>query len=137
MTRTKIVALGVVTIVVIGAIAIAVTLLAGNALGASPHQSVSTTCSSTKNDYIVTIENSKLSIDDVHARLCDKLTIVNNDKTIRLIAFGAHDHHQPYDGIGEKALSQGQSLSVTLNQAGTFIFHDHIHDEVKGTFTVE
>lgn len=70
------------------------------------------------------------------AKLCDKLTIANEDNQLRLVAFGVHEHHTPYDGITEELLAKGQSLTVTLNQAGTFLFHDHLEDQVNGTFTV-
>ncbi len=111
-------------------------MLASKAFGGSQRQAAGV-CTTTGNEYIVTIADSKLSIDDIHAKRCDKLTIINADPTIRLIAFGTHDHHQAYDGATEQALAQGKSLSVTLIQTGTFTFHDHLHDEVEGTFTVE
>ena len=136
MTRTKIAVFGVVTIIAIGAVVAGVSLLAGNALGTTKQPAIAP-CTTAKSQYTVTIHNNKLDINNMHAHLCDTLTIVNADKTIRLIAFGQHDHHQPYDGIEEQALTQDQSLRVTLNQAGTFTFHDHLHDEVQGTFTVQ
>ena len=135
MTRAKIAVAGVVTLVGGGLLVAAAFMLATKALGAEP-KPAATICGTTHNEYIVAIHNDQLSINDIHAQLCDKLTIVNTDRTLRLIAFGEHDNHQPYDGITERVLSQGQSLSVTLNQAGSFTFHDHIHDDVKGTFTV-
>ncbi len=110
--------------------------LANNSLG-SPKEHTHTACSGDHNEYTVTIQNAKLSIDNIHAKRCDKLTIINGDDTLRLMAFGVHDHHQAYDGTEEKTLKRGDQLSVTLDQAGTFTFHDHLHDEVKGTFTVE
>jgi hypothetical protein len=136
MTRTKIATLGVATLIGIGAIGFGVFMVASKAFGSEQHQSAAD-CATTGNEYIVTIQNSKLSIDNIHAHRCDKLTIVNADPTIRLMAFGVHDHHQAYDGTTEQALAQGKSLSVTLVQTGTFTFHDHLHDEVGGTFTVE
>jgi len=136
MTRTKIAVFGVVTIIGIGAIVAGISLVARNALGA-PKQAVAAACSTTHSRYTVTVRDGKLDINDMHAHLCDRLTIVNADNTLRLMAFGQHDHHQPYDGIEEQALVQGQSLTVTLNQAGTFTFHDHLHDEVQGKFTVQ
>ena len=93
-------------------------------------------CSGQHANHDVTIKNDKLSATHVNASLCDTLTITNQDNEMRLIAFGEHEHHTPYDGVTEEALKQGQSLSVTLNQLGNFKFHDHIHDEVQGTFTV-
>ena len=94
-------------------------------------------CSSGRHaTHTVTIQSSKVIPDHTTAPLCDRLTIVNRDSTPRLITFGLHEHHVPYDGTTEKLLSKGQSLTVTLVSAGNFRFHDHIHDEVQGTFTV-
>lgn len=70
------------------------------------------------------------------ARRCDSLTITNLDGTNRLVAFGIHEKHARYDGIEERLLGQGGSLKVNLVQTGNFRFHDHLHDEVQGTFSV-
>jgi hypothetical protein len=136
MTRTRIAILGAVTLLCIGLIATGVFALANSSLG-KPKEQTKVSCSGSHNEYTVTVQDAKLSITDIHAKLCDKLTIVNADDTLRLMAFGIHDHHQAYDGIEEKALKKGDQLSITLDQAGTFTFHDHLHDEVEGTFTVE
>ena len=94
-------------------------------------------CESThKATHTVTIENDIASPGKTDAKLCDTLTIINKDRAPRLIAFGQHDRHITYDGVTEQHLGQGQSLSVTLNQPGSFIFHDHDNEEVGGTFTV-
>lgn len=93
-------------------------------------------CHGTGVHHQVIIQNSVVAPDRTSANLCDSLTIINQDPTMRLIAFGPHDHHTPYDGVTERYLGAGQSLTVSLDQAGTFSFHDHIHDTVTGTFTV-
>ena len=64
------------------------------------------------------------------------LTFKNIDPTTREIAFGPHAQHVPYDGVAERILSQGQSFTITLNQTGNFQWHDHVHDDLTGTFTV-
>lgn len=135
MTRAKIVPFGILTIAVMMLIGFGVFTLANKAFESKPQAAAS--CAETGNEYIVTIKDAQLSINDIHARRCDRLTIINADPTIRLMAFGVHDHHQPYDGVTDRALSQGESLRVVLDQTGTFTFHDHLHDNVVGTFTVE
>lgn len=70
------------------------------------------------------------------ATKCDTMTITNQDDTPRLMAFGVHASHVPYDGIAERYLLKDQTMTVTLDQTGEFLFHDHLHDEVQGTFTV-
>lgn len=94
-------------------------------------------CSSHHVALHVTIRNGAATPDMTTGNLCDTLTITNQDPIDREIAFGPHEDHVPYDGIAERLLEQGQSLTVTLNQVGTFHFHDHIHDEVQGYFTVQ
>jgi plastocyanin len=86
--------------------------------------------------YHATIRNARVSSALVAAKRCDTLTITNEDTAAREVAFGIHDHHVPYDGVSERVLNKGQSLTVTLDQTGTFRWHDHLHDEVEGRFTV-
>ncbi len=84
----------------------------------------------------VIIKDDKANPSHVVALQCDTLTFVNEDSSIKLVAFGPHEHHISYDGISEKALEPGQSFSVKLVQTGTFHFHDHISDTAQGSFTV-
>lgn len=86
--------------------------------------------------YTVTVQDNRAPLTNVYGKLCDKLTFTNNDHVTREIAFGAHDDHVPYDDVAEKILNQNQSFTITLNQTGTFHWHDHNHDEVGGYFTV-
>ena len=101
-----------------------------------PADSKTFTCGRTGQNHLVVIENSIASPARTNAKPCDTLAIKNTDSKIRLIAFGIHDHHQAYDGIAEKVLDKNQSFTVTLEQTGTFKFHDHLDDSTQGTFTV-
>lgn len=86
--------------------------------------------------YHVTIQSGKAAPVNIAGHRCDTLTITNEDEVAREIAFGPHENHIPYDGVAERVLNKGQSLTVTLNQTGSFHWHDHLHDEVEGFFTV-
>jgi hypothetical protein len=86
--------------------------------------------------HTVIVKGDTVSPVHTEARQCDSLTITNLDDKERLVAFGKHDSHISYDGVSERVLGRGQSLTVSLGQAGTFLFHDHAQDSVKGTFTV-
>lgn len=88
-------------------------------------------------DYIISIENDQMDPKSISASQCDTLTVINKDETNRLIAFGPHDSHTPYDGVSEQVLLKNQSLQITLVQAGNFIVHDHAHQDVQSTFTVD
>jgi hypothetical protein len=96
----------------------------------------SAVCSQGNVTHFVNIYDGVATPKDIVGKMCERLTIINHDDRIRLIAFGVHDKHQTYDGFTQKALAKEQSLTVTLNQAGTYRFHDHIDDQAQGTFTV-
>lgn len=86
--------------------------------------------------HIVEVLNNSSAPNHTDAKLCDVLIITNKDNRVRQMAFGQHDEHQTYDGITEKILQKDESLTVTLNQLGTYLFHDHIGDVARGNFTV-
>jgi hypothetical protein len=127
---------------IFGITAVAILALAAVVFGAvlftnnQSHADTVAACVAIGSDRKVVIKNNTMTPDHVSAPRCDKLTITNNDDINRLIAFGPHEHHVAYDGVTERLLTPGQSLTVTLNQLGNFEFHDHLHDEVQGTFTV-
>lgn len=83
------------------------------------------------------IQGNQVKPLNITAKRCDRLVIINNDDTNRLIAFGVHNNHVAYDGVEERLVSTGKSLQITLNQTGDFLFHDHFDESVKGTFSVE
>ncbi len=88
-------------------------------------------------NYTIYIENDQATPQHIEAHQCDLLTITNRDDAIRLIAFGKHDSHTPYDGIETKVLSKEQSFTINLSQTGKdFLVHDHKNDEIQSTFTV-
>jgi hypothetical protein len=95
------------------------------------------TCGRTGQTHIIVIQNARLNPAETTAPRCDKLTIVNRDDITREIGFGNHDHHVAYDGVAQKILRQGESLTITLVKTGHFHFHDHFHEEVEGEFTVK
>jgi plastocyanin len=101
---------------------------------AEPSQPV--TCEQQATQHRIIIQHNTVQPHHTQATLCDTLTITNEDSKLRILAFGRHEHHQAYDGVTEKRLGDSQSLTVTLNQTGTFTFHDHLQEETQGDFTV-
>ncbi len=87
--------------------------------------------------HTVEIKNDRFIPESVNAKICEELTIVNKDDKLRLVAFGVHNQHIYYGGMTEKVLKSDQELTVTLNQAGTYIVHDHLQEEVQGEFSVQ
>jgi hypothetical protein len=118
----------------------AVSTLSGNYL-ASQHKSAaspsSVACQGQHLAHTVIIQDNHMSPEHTQAALCDTLTIINNDHKQREIAFGQHDSHQVYDRVSEKLLNYGDSLDITLNEAGTYLFHDHFQKGVTADFTVQ
>jgi len=129
MNRRTSVLLLVFLIVVVGT-ALAVGLMGGQTASGTCHANGKVTA------YRVVIRDGKVPSNHVQGKQCDTLTITNNDTLTREIAFGPHERHVAYDGVAERLLSKGQSLTVTLDKTGSFHWHDHLHDEVEGYFTV-
>ncbi len=94
-------------------------------------------CQEVKANHVVTISANVASPIHTQAHLCDTLTFVNEDKVVRDIAFGPHPNHEAYGGEAEETVRQGYPKTITLNQAGDYVFHDHLHPEVAGHFSVE
>lgn len=93
-------------------------------------------CPSNGTNHKIVIQDNAVNPAQTTAPRCDTLTIQNTDNTTRLIGFGEHDQHQAYDGVSQRLLASGESFTITLNEIGTFGFHDHYQDEVEGSFTV-
>lgn len=93
-------------------------------------------CPTTGVVHRVIAKNGAFVPQHTDAKFCDVLTITNLDQQQRLVAFGPHENHVAYDGVSERLLAQGQSLTLTLIQSGSFLFHDHLDDSVVGSFTV-
>ena len=135
--KKKLIYLGAVVIVI--GLAIAAVMVANRFAGKQLNSGGITNkqCQSQQQTgHIITIENDVANPTNTVARQCDTLTIINKDDETREIAFGLHENHVPYDGVAEKLLAKDQSFTVTLIQIGNFRVHDHIHDEVQATFTV-
>jgi plastocyanin len=99
-------------------------------------KAAATTCAHTGAPHSANIQNNKILPEHTYAKKCDTLTITNKDTVSRLMAFGQHENHIVYDGISEQGLAAGQSFTVTLDQTGTYLFHDHHDDAVSAEFTV-
>lgn len=127
----------VIAIVVVGGIGTSVYYLANHYLDAQAlHTTSVVDCTQHGVSHQAVIRSDGVNPAHTYASLCDTLTILNTDNRIRLIAFGPHEHHVPYDGVTEQVLAPGQHLTIVLDQAGSFSFHDHIDDAVVGSFTV-
>jgi biopolymer transport protein ExbD len=133
--------LGVVLILaVVGVTAIVIALSSSQANDKKHEddhaQPVIVSCKTTGQKLAINISGNKMSPEVTTGNVCDTLTITNSDPKTRLVAFGHHDSHKEYDGVTERVLKQDQSLTVTLNEKGTYTVHDHYDDAAEATFTV-
>jgi plastocyanin len=124
-------------------VAVACMLIAGGVVGVTVALShkyftgeTAGQCVGVHAKHTIAIQNDTITPAHTNAAVCDTLTITNLDDKRRLMAFGTHDHHTAYDGVSERVLNKGESLTVTLDKSGTFIVHDHYEDEAEATFSV-
>ena len=120
------------------ALLIVVVVGAALALGLSGGQSAASDCKANTKPvaHSVDIKGGKVSSADITGKMCDTITFTNEDAVAREIAFGPHEHHVPYDGVAERVLNKNESFTITLDKTGRYHWHDHLHDEVEGYFTV-
>jgi hypothetical protein len=94
-------------------------------------------CSDIGTNHKAIIKDGKVTPIHIDAKLCDTLTFINEDSTVREIAFGPHPSHLVYGGEIEENVRRGYPKTITLNQTtGELIFHDHRDPSVFGSFTV-
>lgn len=93
-------------------------------------------CQGVHPNHRVTIIGGKVTPLYTEAKLCDKLTLINDDNIEREITFGPHPQHGSYAGEDKLKLINGRGKTIILNQAGTYQFHDHFDPRVTGNFTV-
>lgn len=93
-------------------------------------------CKELKENHVVTISQGVVKPSFIEAKRCDTLTFINTDKKLREMAFGTHPNHDSYGGETEVKLSEGKPETITLNQTGEYMFHDHLDPATSGYFDV-
>jgi cytochrome o ubiquinol oxidase operon protein cyoD len=93
-------------------------------------------CQENKDNHIVTIKDGVASPMHTQANRCDTLTFLNKDKTKREMVFGPHPNYHNYGGEGMVVLDDGRPETITLNEPGDFMFHDHLVPSLSGHLTV-
>jgi cytochrome o ubiquinol oxidase operon protein cyoD len=88
-------------------------------------------------NHQVTIKDGAVTPLHTSAHTCDTLTFKNEDKVSREMTFGTHPEHKAYAGLAEVPVRKGLTKTITLSEAGTYKFHDHLQAETAGDFTVE
>ena len=133
----KQVVLAIVGILSLGALVVFGTLYLSDRFLPAPTKNKPLACATTGVTHTASIVNGTVSPIHINAKHCDVLTIVNNDSVVRRMAFGQHDEHIVYNGVSERILKQNESLTVTLDQTGEYLFHDHYQESTQGTILVQ
>ncbi len=94
-------------------------------------------CQGVHANHKVTFSGGRVSPDRIEAQYCDSLTFINQDEKVREITFGRHPQHGTYTGQTDLPVRKGRSKTITLNQTGTFQYHDHLEPKTTGSFIVE
>ncbi len=94
-------------------------------------------CNEIKNNHVVIFKAGRAEPASVEASRCDSLTFINQDDKTRDIAFGPHPEHASYSGESEIILNHGDSETITLNQTGNYLFHDHLEATLSGFLIVK
>jgi len=94
-------------------------------------------CQGNKDNHIVIIQNGIVSPAHTQANQCDTLTFLNKDKGERHMVFGPHPNYQSYGGEEMIVLDDRRPAeTITLNESGGFMFHDHQNPSLTGHLTV-
>ena len=94
-------------------------------------------CHENGTNHQVIIKNGQATPFYTNAKKCDTLTFINEDSETREIAFGPHENHISYAGETELSAMKGRGVTMSLSETGTYTFHDHLHEETNGEFTVK
>jgi hypothetical protein len=85
----------------------------------------------------ILVTDTTLTPADTQAKRCDRLVFVASGHENHGMAFGEHEHHANYPGLGDGGVLQsGGEFSLILSQTGTYPVHDHLHDELHGQITI-
>jgi cytochrome o ubiquinol oxidase subunit IV len=93
-------------------------------------------CQENKDNHIVVIKDGRASPTHTQANRCDTLTFLNEDDARREMVFGPHPNYHSYGGEEMVVLDDGRPETITLNESGDFMFHDHLSPDLNGLLAV-
>jgi len=92
-------------------------------------------CKNLGENHKVTFSSGTITPVTTDAKLCDTITFINEDTEARDISFRAHPVKDSYAGQ-EARVTNRRPKTITLNEAGSYLFHDHLDPGAVGYFTV-
>jgi cytochrome o ubiquinol oxidase subunit IV len=93
-------------------------------------------CDENKTGHTIVMRDNEARPVMVDAKRCDTITFINQDPQKRELAFGTHPDDVSYGGRFELVLDDSRPETITLNETGTFTFHDHLDSNIIGEFRV-
>ena len=94
-------------------------------------------CGVSHKEYTVKITTDSLKPDTINAKRCDRLVFYNADDKQHGITFGVHDKHEPYGEFAQEYLQPKERIALKLFKTGTYFFHDHLYEDLKGEVTIK
>ncbi|HSH55267.1 MAG TPA: cytochrome o ubiquinol oxidase subunit IV [Candidatus Limnocylindrales bacterium] len=94
-------------------------------------------CRGVYENHKIRIKNNIVTPGYIEAHQCDTISFIKEDDATRAITFGSHPQHLSYAGEMELQLHKNRAKTITLNQIGTYQFHDHHNPGTAGYFTVK
>lgn len=93
-------------------------------------------CQGNNDNHIVQIRDGMVLPSHVYAERCDTLSFSIEDDIDRMIMFGTDDDPASYGGMDDVMVRSDRNKIITLNETGSFSYHDHSDPSVIGNFTV-
>jgi hypothetical protein len=93
-------------------------------------------CDNAGKSHTVVIENSQFNPQQVIAKRCDELVVLNKEDELHQIALGEHSKHLYYPGFLEKVLKESEENRVILKIDGKYLIHDHLNESIRGYITI-
>jgi cytochrome o ubiquinol oxidase subunit IV len=93
-------------------------------------------CRQTYANHKIAIATDSATPLHTSAHLCDTLTFISSDNNSHTISFGTYPKRDSYSGLFDLAIRKRVNKTITLNQLGTYEYHDAINPAISGNFTV-
>lgn len=93
-------------------------------------------CTELRTSHVITLGNDAQKPGVIETERCDTLTFINKDDFAHEIAFGTHPDDISYGGLDKVVIDSGKSETITLNEAGEFVFHNHAAENLDGYLIV-
>ncbi len=88
-------------------------------------------CQKLGNTYKIKITSRGFDPQEIQAKRCDVVEIINLDSSFHEPAFGPHPIHLVYPGYTEKLLAPKETNKFILKAYGQYEMHDHLNEDLN------